>query len=595
MSTRRRLTLLILAFVVVCSVAISMAVVGTRVTTLATALGRLIDFSSVLKGDVESADLDALATDLVELDELTQDLMFAASDPVLGAAIDGVPVAGPHLQAARSIASAAAGLTSAAKPLSSILPRLEPSSLVTDGSYDIATITELDTVLRDLQSRLTTANKTIAEIPLDALDSRFAGFVTDISTVLGDGETLVNQIEPLVGILPIVLGGEGHQTWFVALQNLAEARGTGGLLSAYAVLDISDGAITMTASGSDGDLNSTVPPLSGVPNDYLDIWGTNVTDWLSVNISPNFPYAGRLISNTWTKHSGEKVDGVLAFGQGIVQYMLAATGPVTIDGSTVDANNAVQFLSLDVYAKYPDAENKNEFVAKLVAEIFSRLQSGQFDLKSLLASTAAAPTGDRLQAWAKKADVQTRIAVDGYSGEIPNAYGPTAAISINNGGGNKLEQFLEVAVDYSLGVCSTSPSEHTRAGTLTVTLTNNAPTSGLPDYVSPRSDYASTVDEKVVGSNLEVVSIYLPVGAEEGDTTIDGTSEFGYVGMERDRNVLAFDVDLDPGESKTLVVPWIEPTVSENVVETLGANQTVITPPSLNPFMVTTPTAETCS
>jgi hypothetical protein len=594
MATRRNLALLVGGFVVVCSLAISMAVVGTKVTTLATALGRLLDFSEVLKTHVAEANLEALAEDLVVLDDLTQDLTIAVSDPVLGAAIDGVPVVGSHLQAARLIASATAGLTAAAKPLSAVLPRLDPTVLVTDGRYDVETFTDLDDVLRDLQSQLKIANSTIASISLSNLDSRFANFVEEIGTAFSDGETLVAQIEPLVGILPIMLGGEGNQTWFIALQNLAESRGTGGLLSAYAVLEIADGSITMSASGSDGDLKSTVPPLSGVPNDYLDLWGSNVTDWLSVNVSPHFPYAGRLISNTWAAHSGQDVDGVLAFGQGIVQYMLAAVGPVEIDGSTVDASNVVKFLSLDVYAKYPDADDKNEFVAKLVAEIFSRLQVGEFDLESLLASTSATPTSDRLQAWAKKTDVEAQIVADGYGGAIPNTFGPTAAISINNGGGNKLEQFLAVTVDYSLGECSVDPSEHSRAATMTVTLTNNAPTEGLPEYVTPRQDYASTIENKIVGSNLEVVSIYLPVGAEEGDTTLDGEDEFGYVGVERDRNVLAFDVDLDPGETKTLVVPWVEPTVGDAVVDVLSAKQSVITPPSLNPIVVTTPAASSC-
>jgi hypothetical protein len=302
-----------------------------------------------------------------------------------------------------------------------------------------------------------------------------------------------------------------------------------------------------------------------------------------------------MVANEWEAYSGEKVDGVLAFGQGIVQYMLAATGPVTIDDTTIDSTNVIDFLSLGVYEKFPDATDKNEFVSKLVAELFSRLQTGQFDIESLLTATSTTPTGDRLLAWAKKDETEQTIVDAGYGGVVSTDYGPTALLAINNGGGNKLERFLDVTVDYSLGECSADASAHTRSATMTVTLTNNAPASGLPEYVSPREDYASTVEEKAVGSNLEVVSIYLPVGAEEGDTTVDGEDEFGYVGVERDRNVLAFDVDLDPGETKIVVVPWTEPTVGEDVVDMLGANQTVITQPSLNPVVVTTPTAETCS
>jgi hypothetical protein len=333
----------------------------------------------------------------------------------------------------------------------------------------------------------------------------------------------------------------------------------------------------------------------GIPNSFTEIWDGNIDEWRSINVSPHFPYTGRMIANTWEAYSGQPIDGVLAFGQGIVQYMLAATGPVTIDGTTVDASNVVQFLSLGVYETYPDATDKNEFVAKLVANLFTRLQGGQFDLESLLTATAATPTSDRLQAWAKKNEIEAEITDAGYGGIIPTEYGPTAAVAINNGGGNKLEQFLNVTVDYSLGACSATSSDRTRDARMTVTLTNNAPTSGLPLYVSPREDYASTIEEKAVGSNLEIVSIYLPVGAEEGETTLDGEYEFGYVGMERDRNVLAFSVDLDPGETKTLVIPWVEPTVSDDILDVLDANATVITSPSLNPVVVTSTPAEACT
>jgi hypothetical protein len=588
----KRVPLLVIAFVLVVALAVSMAVVGTRVTTLASSLARIVDFSEVIEKDVSDADLQALAGDLEQLDVLTQEALVAASDPVLGATLDGLPFVGDHLQAARAVASAAAGLTTAARPLSEVLPRLEPQELVVDGRYDVDALRDLDTVMQELETQLGISNKQIASIDLAPLDERFVEVIDSVSPALDDAEHLLAQLEPLIRILPIVLADEQERTWFIALQNLTEARGTGGLLGSYAVLNVDDGAIALTASGSDRDLIPTVPPTTGLPNSFVEIWGANINEWRSVNVSPHFPYTGRLIANTWEEYSGHEIDGVLAFGQGIVQYMLAATGPITIDGTTVDASNVTRFLSLGVYETYPDAEDKNAFVAQLVAEIFSRLQSGEFDLESLLSATAATPTNDRLLAWAKKKETQELIVEGGYASELPTDYGPTAALAINNGGGNKLEQFLNVTVDYSLGACDTA--ERVRESAMTVTLTNNAPTSGLPDYLTPREDQASVDEDKVVGSNLEVVSVYLPVGAEEGDTTLDGEDQFGYVGTERDRDVLVFSVDLDPGQTSTLLVEWTEPTVGDDVIDVLDARQTVLTQPSLNPIVVSTPAAEAC-
>ena len=591
MTRPRKIALLVIAFVVVCAVSISMAVVGTRVTNLTSALGAILEFSKVIDADVKAADLDALADDLIELDDLTQNALVAASDPVLGAALDGAPVAGVHLKAARSIAAAAAGLTGAARPLGEVLPRLDPSKLVSNGRYDVDALNELDVVMRDLDTQLAISSKTIAGIDTTQLDARFVSVIDELGPALDGAQTLLDQVEPLVGILPIVLGSEGHRTWFIALQNLAEARGTGGIFGAYAVIDVDQGAITMSAAGSDADLVPVVPPLTGIPNSFVEMWGNNIDDWRSINVSAHFPYTGRIVANEWEKVSGQKVDGVLAFGQGIVQYMLAATGPVEIDGTTVDAQNVVEFLSLGVYAKYPDATDKNAFVGQLVAELFTRLQGGQFDLESLLSATATTPTSDRLLAWAKKNSIQAEIEKAGYSGEIPTAYGPTAVIAVNNGGGNKLEQFLDVSVDYALGECAPDSTDRTRSSTMTVQVTNNAPPSGLPAYVSPRFDRT----DRPVGSNLELVSVYLPVGAEEGDTLLDGEEVFSYYGEERDRTMLIFRVELDPGQTSTIEIPFIEPTVSDDILDVLDARARVLTPPSLNPYVVTTPAAKACT
>ncbi len=441
--------------------------------------------------------------------------------------------------------------------------------------------------MNGLGAQLAISNKQIKSIPLHGLDSRLITLIDKLTPSLDDAQTLIGQVEPLVSILPIVLSGDSERTWFVALQNLAEARGTGGIIGAYAILNIDDGAVKMTKSGSDRDLVPTRAPLTGIPAGYQQIWGTTPYDIRSVNVSPNFPITGQFVQNEWKAVSGQDLDGVLAIGQGTVQYMLAATGPITIDGETVTAKNVVQFLSLGVYQKYPDATDKNAFVGKLVGQIFTRLQNGQFDLESLLSATAATPTSDRLLAWSNHADVEKQITAAGFDGSVPTAYGPTTAVAVNNGGGNKLEQFLHMSVDYSLGTCK---SDYLRAGTMTISLTNSAPTSGLPAYVTPRLDGAHAP----VGSNLELVSVYAPVNSGHTTATLDSKAVSGYAGVEDVLSLYVFPVELNPGQTRKLIVRWDEPTAGPSVVDVLGSRPSVITSPSLNPIKVTTNVAKSC-
>jgi hypothetical protein len=590
--TKGRLALLVIGVVVVGALAAGVGIVSVRASSLASALADLGSFAGVMQRHVEAADLDAVAGDLDELDDLAQDALIAASDPALAAAGTGVPFIGNYLDAVREVASAAAGLTSAARPLAAVLPRIEPQNVVSGGRYDIDALSDLDVVVRDLTDQLAISNRQIAAIETDGLDSRVATAIDSLGAALTSGQSLLGQAEPLIRLLPVVLGSDG--TWFVALQNLAEARGTGGLLGAYTVLNIADGSVEMVRTGSDADLVGTPPPLDGVPKSFIRVWGDNLDDWRSVNVSPDFPLAGRLIANEWKAVAGQDVDGVLAIGQGIVQYMLAATGPVEIDGSTIDANNVVSFLTLDVYARYPDSPDKNAIVAQLVGEIFSRIQDGQFDLESLISVASATTTADRVLLWSPHEDVQAQIIDLGLDGTLPTEYGPTIAVSINNRSGNKLEQFLHVNVDYQLGQCDPDPGfTEERIGTVTITLTNEAPTSGLPAYVTPRSDLEPGT-EYAPGSNVETVSVYGPRNSYETKSKVDGKGTVTSVGDEGVRPVFQEAVELQPGQTRTLVIEWTEPTVGEDTTDVLGSQPRVILPASLNPITVTTPRAESC-
>ncbi|MFT4123310.1 MAG: DUF4012 domain-containing protein [Microbacteriaceae bacterium] len=579
--------MLSIAMIVVCAIVVVGAVVARRASAAAAALADVIEYAEVIKADLASADLDALADDLGTLDDRTQSLLTAVSDPVLSAGVDGIPYAGAHLRAARTVASAIAGLTAAARPLSTVLPALEPEQLVVDGVYDTDTLSEFDGTIRDVEDQLSISTKQLASIDTDALDARFAKAVDSVASALDSADTLVGQIEPLVGILPILLDQSESHDWMVVLQNLAEARGTGGILGAYAVLHVEGGSLSMISHGSDRDLISTAVPSDGVSDDLKALWGGSIDDIRSVNVSPNFPYAGQLWANGLEAATGQSVDGVLAFGQGIVQYLLAATGPVTIEGQTIDAENVVSFLSLGVYAQFPDATDKNAFVSELVAEIFSRLQAGQFDLPSLLSATATTTTSDRLLAWSPVADIESSIEAAGYAGELSTDYGPDVAVAVNNGSGNKLEQFLHVDVDYALGTCD---EEYLRQGSVEITLTNEAPTSGLPAYVTPRLDRS----DAPVGSTLEIVSVYAPVGSGNPDETLDGEDVEGYVGTETGRPLYVFTVDLDPGQSRTLVLNWLEPTAGPTVADVLSTTPQVTVPPTLVPWTVTAEEAAQC-
>lgn len=600
MTSRRDPVIITIALVLFAAELAGLAFATTRVANLATSLADVASYALVTQEHAKAADFAALADDLVEIDRLSQKALVAAADPTVAAISEGVPVVGDYLGAARTMASATAGLAHAALPLSAVLPDIEPAKLVVDGTYNVDTLRALDTAVAGLGDQLALSRRQFASIPRENLDDRVSAVIDRLGSTVRDAETALAQAEPLLAVLPVLLDSDQPRTWFVALQNLAEARGTGGLLSAYTVLDVDNGVITLDEHGSDKAFETLTVPTDGLPDDLRETWTDFLPNWFDMNVSPHFPYTGQLIANGWKEQSGDDVDGVLAFGQGVVQYMLAATGEVTVDGNVLNSGNVMEFLTTGVYAAYPDAAEKDAVVGSLVALIFQRLQEGHFDIAGLMSATAGT-TSDRIQAWSTDAATEKDIIAAGLGGILPDTYGPTVAVAVNNAAGNKLEQFLRVGVDYSLGACGVEDSEdpdsattYDRAGTVTVTLTNEAPTSGLPAYVTPRLDIFDGEPVPPVGSNLETVSIYAPVDAVDNSYTLDGEQASVTGGYERGRPVYIFSVELEPGQTRVITIDWMEPTVGVEITDALRSTPVVLTQPSIIPTEVTTEPAAAC-
>jgi hypothetical protein len=90
-----------------------------------------------------------------------------------------------------------------------------------------------------------------------------------------------------------------------------------------------------------------------------------------------------------------------------------------------------------------------------------------------------------------------------------------------------------------------------------VTLTNRAPASGLPDYVTVRADAPPYRTRR--GDNRLLVSYYAGEGATLTRATLDGHRVEVIPGEERGHPVYALDLELPRQSSRTLVLHLREP------------------------------------
>jgi Protein of unknown function (DUF4012) len=285
-----------------------------------------------------------------------------------------------------------------------------------------------------------------------------------------------------------MLGADGPKRHFLAFQNESESRGTGGLPGAFAIIDANKGKLTFTRMQSDTTLSCTSADVNFGP-DYrqLDDGAGTTTLYGNANLSPNFPYAAQIWASMWRKLSGQQVDGVIAVDPTALSYLLAATGPAALpDKSQVNVTNAVALTQATSYAKSPatseaQIEQRRAYLLDVASAASKKILDSRDQPTALLQAAGKAAGQRRFLVWSVDPTVQADLAQTSVAGIIPITTAPYVGLSVFNDGGNKLEYCLDRSLTWTRTCCGP-----TRATTVTITLTNNAPATGLPPYVTGR-------------------------------------------------------------------------------------------------------------
>jgi Protein of unknown function (DUF4012) len=545
-----------------------------------TAMAQLEVDGATLQHQLTGYDLVAAGGTLTRVRVDAQRAHRLTGDPVWAAA-GLVPVLGRDLRAARDVSAVLANVTTASRPLETILPRLDPTKLSAGGGrIDTAALSQLARTLPSVSAAVSAGAITVGELNADQLRPELASGVTTLDTALSASRGPLADAVPVLRSVPTMLGADGRRSWVVLLQQDAEARGTGGLVGAYAVVSTDHGKISLVSAKPRGVLDSgpSIPDAS-VPADLRALYGEDLTEWAGFNASPNFTYTGQLVAAGWKARAGNPpLDYVAGVDQYVVAAMLAATGPVSVRGVSVDQHNAVEFLSRGVYQRWKNPKTVDAVTTELVRAVFDRLTVGKFDLRTLVTAMSEPLHQRRLLLWAADQDEQNQLLPLSVSGAIPADPGPFAMAVVNNGGGNKMDAYLKVHTDYQPGLCANK----TRVGRIAVTLTNSAPAQGLPDYVNVRSDLLQqglTGRATHDGSNRILLNVYGPVGSIAALTTVDGKPVAPIVGQDSNHTVWRVTVPIEQGQRRAVSVVMYTPAVDGDA----GTSPVVLTQPMVQP------------
>jgi len=512
-------------------------------------------------------------------------------DPIWAAA-GSIPFLGRDLRAARTVSAVLADLTVASRPLETVLPQLDPGLIPAGGGkIDTVALSRLAETLPNVSRAVSAGAVSVGELDPTQLRPQIGSGVMTLNAALSGGRGPLADAVPMLRTIPDMLGAQGQRSWVVLLQQDAEARGTGGLVGAYAVVKTDRGKIKLVTAQSRGVLDrGPAIPVGKLPASLRALYGKDLSEWAGFNASPHFAYTGELVSAGWNARSDTRpLNYVAAVDQYVVAAMLSATGPVTVRNTVINDKNAVDFLSRDVYRQWKDPHEVDKVTTELVDAVFAKFTVGQFDLPTLIKAMRRPLQDRRLLLWAADPEKQSELARFRISGSLPSDDGPFAMAVINNGGGNKLDAYLKVHTDYQPGRCTNG----TRVGQIAVTLTNTAPSSGLPDYVNVRSDLLNdglSGRQTRDGSNRILLDIYGPVGSNAALTSLDGESFAPVVGLDNNHTVWRARVPIKAGQRRTVNVVMTTPAVDGDV----GTSPVVLTQPMVKPATVSTKPLTAC-
>lgn len=485
-----------------------------------------------------------------------------------------LPFVGGPLETVRGIARLSDRLTAdVLPPLTRAVPQLTASAH-TGG------IPHVLTELEGQATAFTRAARVAAEVreaahrlpgstwlpPVDRARARLTDQLDRLAPQTGDAAVAAR-------VVPAMLGAHGPRRYFLAFQNTAEARGTGGLPGAFAVLRAERGRLTFEHFGNNTEMSGRAAVDLGA--EFAAGYGNNqpASVWANSNMSPHFPYAARIWTGFWHDQSGQRLDGAFAIDPGALGLLLRATGPARLpDGTELTADNAVDVTERIAYAKFDDVARRKAYFVEAARAAAGRLMTAVDDtsrIPALLSAVRDVQRAGRLQVWSAHASEQRLLESRPFSGVLPDAPGPFAGLVVNNAAGTKLDYYLDRSLVWTPGACTDTG----RSVTATMTFTNRAPASGLPEYVTQRVDFPSYPTRP--GDNRVIATYYAGAGARLTGATLDGHPIHPIPGTERGHPTYTLDLELPRQSSRTLVLHLDEPDAEG---EPRVLRQTLVTP-----------------
>jgi UDP-N-acetylmuramyl pentapeptide phosphotransferase/UDP-N-acetylglucosamine-1-phosphate transferase len=468
------------------------------------------------------------------------------------------PVLSTNLDAARTLVSS--GLAMARTGTELIAADQGYPRWIHGGTVNLQALAQAAPGLRQAAAVADRSSRAVARLSRAYLVPTVASATNRLQRALGTALEELDAGAQAATYLPPLLGADGPRRYFLAVQNPTESRGTGGLIGDWAVVVADDGHIQLqdfqplNPLDSGGSSHRTLK----APATYLAQYQRfdPAQDWQNVNMSPDFPTVGAVISDLFPQSGGSPVDGVVAVDPAGLQALLTLTGPIDVTGWPVPitAANVEHVTLFDAYLRYTDEVQRSSFlgdVAHAAFSAFTRLQVG--DPSELVAVLGPAARGRHIQVYSSRAAEEAYLNQVGLAGALPSVRSDLLSVTTQNVAANKIDYYLHRAISYHVTLApagspgSGPPSRAIADATFGLTLENTAPASGLPPSIIGPYEPGFRAGEEAT-----YLSIYSPLSF--ASASLDGAPVDLSSATDAGSDVYSAFVDLQSGQRAAFTV-----------------------------------------
>ncbi len=465
-----------------------------------------------------------------------------------------VPGVAPHAEALAAASTAGRDVTRVAADAAATAPYQDLKAGA--GTVDLDAVRSMQEPVRATAEALDHAVARLDAVSSPWLLAPVARPIESFRSEVADAHREADLASRTLEALPHILGGDGDRTYLVLFTNPAETRNLGGFVGSYGILHATNGRVSFDVSGSTADLyaDAGVDPATislEAPDDFVVRYGRYApTTYLqNLTVSPDLETTASVARSTYDQITGTEVDGVIVVDPIAIAALLELTGPVEVDGfdEPLTSANATGYLLhgqyLDGDASDPARRDRLEAAGRATFDALTERQlPGPRRIGDVLG-----PVVDTKHLAFYPFDAADRDLIVRLGAFAPLVAEPgTDFLSVRTADAlaNKLDYFLRKEVTYS---ASFDPETQTVRSTVSITLHNDAPADGLPDYVAggqPPSEGLAP------GTTRVRIAVYTPLRWTGGrlagsEVPVEPQRELGL-------NVYTNLITIAPGGSATL-------------------------------------------